>query len=142
MQYVGKKEKKKKYEKRAAIYALIFNANNELAVFKIKNFGYILPGGHDEQPIAELLETIALEIGCELNNTEFYDQIGAYYSVKLNNEIIYCDVKAVFYKATVNKEGHEETSDGHEIVWIKPEAIYEQMTFDFQRYLLEKIIRC
>ena len=141
MKYVGRKEKNKTYEVRKAIYVLIFNDNNEIVVLNVKNFGYILPCENKDLPKDEIFKKISEEIGHELRDIKLQDKIGAYYHIKVDSEIIYCDVKADVYVAKVYESGNDETIDGHEIIWKKPEAIYEKMALDFQRDILETIIR-
>lgn len=144
MKYIGIKEEDKVYEKREAVYGLIFNENKELAIIDIERFGFNLPGGkkeNKENSIATLTREVEEEIGYTLKNIEFFDKIGAYYNVKVNDQIIYCEAKAEFYTALIGEKNDKEIEDDHELVWFRPEAIYERMVFDFQRYMIEKLIR-
>ena len=141
MEYIGKKERNKTYEKRDAIYVLAFNENNEIAVINVKQFGYILPCEHKKGANDKIFKEIEIELGHKLIDVRLNRKVGVYYSMKLNNEMVYCDVKADIYKAKIRGECNDETIDGHEIVWKKLEALYEKMALDFQGQILETIIR-
>jgi len=139
VKYIGIKEKSKPYEKKNAVYVLIVNPSNEIAAINIKEFGFLLPCG--QKPNDNVFNEISLEIGHELHEIKLHEKFGAYYSIKLNNEMIYSDVKIDLYIARIYEEGNDETIDGHEIVWKKPEVLYEKMALDFQRHILEDIIK-
>ena len=141
MKQIGKKERKKIYEKKSAIYLLVSNQDKQIAVINVEDFGYVLPCGEKDKSDEEIFNDISIEIGHKLINIKLIDEIRIYYSRKLNDEMVYCDIKANIYTARIFGEGNDETIDGHEIVWKRLEALYEKMAIDFQGQILENIMR-
>jgi 8-oxo-dGTP diphosphatase len=143
MQYIGKKLINHIYEKRRAVYGIIFNNNNEIAIIDIDSFGYNLPGGkieENEDSKTALIREMEEETGFSIKELEYIEELGSYHKVVVRGKKIFCECIADFYKAKIDQFKTEKIEKSHHLIWMKPEDIKGKMYFEFHNYIIEKMI--
>lgn len=142
MKYIGEKLEGKEYKERRTACGLIFNEKGETAVAYIKKHNmYNLIGGkieENEDSKQALIRESKEEIGYSLKDIEYIDSLGCYYYFELMDkyELAVMD----FYKAKIGEKVCKPIEEDHELVWVKPEKIADEMYFEYHRYLLEKYL--
>ena len=134
----GRELKDKEYRERPAVYAIIFNEDNNVAVIKTST-GYFLPGGgieKNEDREQCLHREILEETGYEV---EIQDYIGCgiqyLYSATFN-----CYLKSIgyFYIADMKEKVTDSIEKDHELVWIGPIKSKKYMFLEHQSWSIMK----
>ena len=143
MIYIGSKEENKEYEKRRAVFGIIYNDKNEIAIIDIDNFGFNLPGGKiegNENSEEALIREVQEEIGYDIKNVKYLDTLGSYYLVNVRGKEIYCEAIADFYTAEISDKNNKKIEESHNLVWAVPNDIKDKLYFEYHRYVLENKI--
>lgn len=142
MKYIGKKLEDKEYHERRTSYGLIFNEKGEMAVAYIEKYNmYNLIGGkieENEDSKQALIRESKEEIGYDLTDIEYIDNLGCYYYFDILDkyELAIIDL----YKAKMGEKVCEPIELDHKLEWVKPEQIADKMYFEYHRYLIKKYL--
>jgi 8-oxo-dGTP diphosphatase len=116
LQYFGKYDKSQNYKDRKAVYAIILNENNKIAVVKSGEYYWLPGGGSIENETVD--ETIIREVKEELGrNIRVMNKIGeAIQYFYADKEGCYYKMNAIFIRAEFTTE--YSTIKEHNLYWV------------------------
>jgi 8-oxo-dGTP diphosphatase len=139
MKEFGEKTEGIQYKERKAVYALIVNENDEIAVIKTER-GYFLPGGGLEknETIKKCLHRELLEeTGYSIEIKKFIGTAAIYeFSPKLKE---YLKGIGYFYKVNLIKKISEPIENDHYLVWLKKEEAINSMLLEHQNWAIKEL---
>lgn len=141
MEYIGEKIEGKEYKERKTVYGLISNNDGNIAiVIEHKDMYNMIGGKIEEGENAEeaLIREAKEEIGCELKNIKYLNNLGCYHYLDFLDkyELAIMD----FYSANIGEKICEPVEKNIELVWAKPEDVVDKMYFKYHRHFLERYL--
>lgn len=141
MKYIGRKVEGKEYKERRTAYALITDADGNIAIILERGNMYNMIGGKIEDG-EETKETLIREarekIGYELENVEYLESLACYHYLDFLDkyELAIMD----FYSADIGEKVCEPIERDVKLVYLRPEDAVNKMYFEYHRYFLEKYL--
>lgn len=125
---------------RPGAYAIIKNANNQIAIMKTR-FGHHLPGGGQEKN-ETLTETIQRELLEETGHAISMDSyVGQASQIcKQSNSDKYFRKVGNFYIAQLLNFEQAPTEVTHKLIWMSPNEACNYLTYDFQKWAIEQAL--
>lgn len=127
----GDKAGDKEYKERPAVYALIVNERNEVAVVQSRG-RLLLPGGgmEGDETRQECLEReCAEELGYDIAITSYIGCAVQYLISFLTGEPM--KISGYFYRADLVRPNGRKSEPDHELVWLPPEEAAPRMFTEF-----------
>ncbi len=140
MKYIGKKIEGKEYQERRTACGLIFNKEDIGIIIEHKDI-YNMIGGKiedGEEPIETLNREAKEEIGYELKNIKFIENLGCYHYIDFLDKYELAIID--FYRADIGEKIAEPIEKDIQLIWTKPEQVVDKMHFEYHRYFLKQYI--
>ena len=135
----GERKQVQRYASRPGAYALIFNADNRIAVMQTPR-GCFLPGGGSEgseTPEEAVVREVREECGFEVELVRRIGEAVEYVHTKGNELGI--RKECTFFHATVLGDGGAATEPDHTLLWLTLAEAKERLAHGSQRWAVEKL---
>lgn len=130
-----------KYEERPGAYAIILNANDEIAVIKT-SFGYFLPGGgldKGEEFVDGLARELEEEIGYEVIRAEYFLVAAQFHWSEFYKK--HFKKIGAFFEVEAKPPAIPQFADGHSLVWMPRVLAQTDLSQEFQRWAVQEHIK-
>jgi len=138
--YFGEKEEGVKYKRREGVYAIMMNANGQIATVKTPR-GSFLPGGGieaGEDHFEALVREVKEEIGHEV---EIGSALATYGQFLLGKKVpIYYELIGTCYECRMGKDLGCKTEEDHELEWLEINHISNKLVLEYQNYAIEEFL--
>ena len=134
------KQEKSITDTRVASYGILFNDKEQIAVVRHKNWGLILPGGkkeHNEIGSETIKREVLEEIGYEISDLCFFENIEAFYDITSKGKDYYCHLNADIYSGKISDKIQEPIEDDTSLEWYCSKQLIGKLKLDYQNKVLK-----
>lgn len=138
----GKKEEGKEYILRPAVYCVMLNSSNKVAIIQTSDGKYFLPGGgiEDHETNEECLKREALEeMGMDIEIGKYIGCANRYFYS--TNEFKHYLSEGYFYKCNVGKKISEPIEEDHVLKLIEPSKAIKNLFHEHQSWAVSEALK-
>ncbi|MHC5249032.1 NUDIX hydrolase [Enterococcus sp. LJL90] len=138
----GLKTENVEYISRYAVYVVLPNQKNELAIVQAPNGAYFLPGGEieaGEDQLAAIQRELIEELGVEATLGNYYGQADEFFFSRHRDTYYYNP--GYFYQVTAWQQVCEPTEKTNVIAWVAPEKAIELLKRGSHKWAVEQWLK-